>query len=121
MIRGLGNLSFVGKLIPVGQHIGLMVPRMRPALRRVHPCFSIRHGRAKAHVRGTNVSNQSRPSFCLLAMGVAVTPSTRRMIELRIAGSGVDTGPSKSDILRVANQPHSACDLYDQSKQVLYL
>jgi len=49
----------MGKPIPVGQQIGLMVPRMRPALRRVHPCFSIGHGRAKAHVRGTNISSIS--------------------------------------------------------------
>ena len=54
-------------------------------------------------------------------MGVAVTPSTEGMIGLTNELHGVDTGPSKSDILRVANQPHSACDLCDQSKQVLNL
>ncbi len=54
-------------------------------------------------------------------MGVAVTPSTEGMIGLTNELRGVDTRPSKTDILRVANQRHSAYDLYDQSKQVLYL
>ena len=54
-------------------------------------------------------------------MGSGVTPSTEGMIGLTNELHGVDTGPSKSDILRVANQTHSACDLYDQSKQDLYL
>jgi hypothetical protein len=54
-------------------------------------------------------------------MGVAVTPSTEAMIGLTNKLRGVDTGPSKSDILGVANQRHSACDLYDRSKRVLNL
>ncbi len=121
MIRSFGDLFCVGKLIPDGQQIGLMVPRMRPALRRVHPCFSIRHGRAKAHVRGTNVSSIFILRCSFLAMGVSVTPSNERMIRLTRKLSSVDTGPWKSDILRVTNQLYSACDLCDQSKQVLNL
>jgi hypothetical protein len=54
-------------------------------------------------------------------MGVAVTRITEGMIGLTNELHGVDTGPPKSDILRVANQTHSACDLCDQSKQDLYL
>jgi len=94
---------------------------MRPALHRVHPCFSIGHGRAKAHVRGTNVSNFFILRCCFLAMKNAVTRTLKGMIGLTNECRGVDTGPSKSDILRVANQPNSAYDLYDQSKRVLNL
>jgi hypothetical protein len=98
-----------------------MVPQMRPAFRRVHPCFSIGHRRDGRHVRATNVSFHFMLRCSILAMGVAVTRITEGMIGLTNELHGVDTGPPKSDILRVANQTHSACDLCDQSKQDLYL
>ena len=79
------------------------------------------HGRAGRHVRDTNVSSFFILRCSILAMGAAVTRTTEGMIGLTNELRGVDTGPSKSDILRVANQPHSACDLCDQSKQVLNL
>jgi hypothetical protein len=93
MIRELGNL-FLGKPVPVGQQIGLMVPRMRPALRRVHPCLSIRH------VRGTNVPRIFMLHCSFLAVKDAVTRTTEGMIGLMNELHGVDTGPSKSDILK---------------------
>jgi len=120
MIRELGNFFSWENLSPLANRLDSWC----------HGCGLRFAGFIRAFLSGTDEPKRTSvaPIFqvfhacsSFLAMGVDVTPSTEGMIGLTNELHGVDTGPSKSDILRVSSQPHSACDLCDQSKQVLNL